>query len=69
MSELVEIVANYGIGVLCVLYMIYFQNTTMKEMTSTMVKMTNTLEGVNIRLSLIEDKLDITGVKENDETK
>ena len=59
MNDLMEMVANYGIGIVCVVYMIYFQNTTMKEMTSTMVKMTNTLEGVNIRLSLIEDKLDI----------
>lgn len=69
MNELIELVANYGIGVVCVLYMIYFQNTTMKEMTSTMVKMTTTLEGVNVRLSFIEDKLEIANDKDIEETK
>lgn len=63
MSEIIELVTNYGIGIACVCYMIYFQNTTMKEMTSTMQKMATTLEGVNIRLSLIEDKLDIPNEK------
>lgn len=63
MSEILELVTNYGIGIVCVGYMIYFQNTTMKEMTTTMQKMATTLEGVNLRLSLIEDKLDIPNDK------
>lgn len=58
MQEIFELITNYGIGIACVGYMIYFQNTTMKEMTSTMQKINTTLEGVNFRLTLIEDKLE-----------
>ena len=58
MQEILELIVNYGIGIVCVAYLIFFQNTTMKEMTSTMQKMTTTLEGVNLRLTLIEDKLE-----------
>lgn len=32
MEELVSIITNQGIGVACVLYMMYFQNTYMKSM-------------------------------------
>ena len=30
MEELIQYIVNYGLGVVCVAYMIYFQNTTMK---------------------------------------
>lgn len=51
MKEILDYVFQYGIGTVCVIYMIYFQNTTMKEML-------NTLNGINSRLSIIEDKLE-----------
>lgn len=51
MKELLDYVFQYGIGTVCVIYMIYFQNTTMKEIL-------NTLNGINTRLSIIEDKLE-----------
>lgn len=51
MKEILDYVFQYGIGTVCVIYMIYFQNTTMKEML-------NTLNGINTRLSIIEDKLE-----------
>lgn len=50
-KEILDYVFQYGIGTVCVIYMIYFQNTTMKEML-------NTLSGINTRLSVIEDKLE-----------
>lgn len=50
-KELLDYVFQYGIGTFCVIYLIYFQNTTMKEML-------NTLSGINTRLSIIEDKLE-----------
>ena len=50
-KELLDYVFQYGIGTVCVIYMIYFQNTTMKEML-------NTLTGINARLSVIEDKME-----------
>lgn len=50
-KELLDYFFQYGVGTACVIYMIYFQNTTMKEML-------NTLTGINTRLSIIEEKLE-----------
>lgn len=52
MDELVQAIANYGTGIICVAYLIYFQSTTMKEML-------NTLESINTRLTKIEGKVGI----------
>ena len=51
MEDIIQAIANYGMGVVCVGYMIYFQNTTMKEML-------HTLGTKNERLSIIEEKLE-----------
>lgn len=53
-KTLIDYVVQNGLGVVCVIYLIYFQNTTMKEML-------NTLNGINTRLSVIEDKLEKGG--------
>lgn len=58
MEEIIQAIANYGVGVICVAYLIYFQCTTMKDMNNTLVKMIETLNGINTRLSIIEDKLE-----------
>lgn len=50
-KELLDYFFQYGVGTACVIYMIYFQNTTMKEML-------NTLNGINTRLSIIEERLE-----------
>lgn len=59
MKEILDYVFQYGIGTVCVIYMIYFQNTTMKEML-------NTLNGINARLSIIEDKMEREHKKEGE---
>ena len=43
MGDLIQLIVNNGIGVVCVGYMIYFQLTTMKEMNevSTSLKLMN----------------------------
>ncbi len=51
MEDIISLISNYGIGVACVGYLIYFQNTTMKSML-------DTLNGINTRLSIIEEKLE-----------
>ena len=51
MEDVVNIIANNGIGVVCVAYLIYFQSTTMKEML-------NALNGISERLAVIESKLE-----------
>lgn len=50
MSELIQLIGNYGVGIVCVGYLIYFQSTTMKEML-------NTLSSINERLTLIENSI------------
>lgn len=52
MSDIVNLITNNGIGVICVAYLIYFQNTTMKEMVSS-------LKLINERLAIIEDKIHV----------
>lgn len=50
-KDLIDYVVSNGLGVVCVIYLIYFQHTTMKEML-------NTLNGINTRLTIIENKLE-----------
>lgn len=58
MDEIIQAIANYGVGIVCVGYIIYLQNTIMKDMNTTLTKMNETLSGINTRLSIIEDKLE-----------
>lgn len=51
MQEILDLIFNYGVGIACVGYLMYFQSTTMKEML-------NALNNINNRLSVIEDKLE-----------
>ena len=46
-----DLIFNYGVGIACIGYLMYFQSTTMKEML-------NALNNINNRLSVIEDKLE-----------
>lgn len=52
MKEIIDLLVNNGIGVVCVGYLIYFQSTSMKEMLQT-------LSSINERLILIEEKLEL----------
>lgn len=58
-KTIIDYIVQNGLGVVCVVYMIYFQNTTMKEML-------NTLTSINTRLSIIEDKMERANKKEGD---
>ena len=49
MEELVKLLVDNGLSVICVAYLIYFQSTTMKEML-------NTLNSIDKRLAVIEEK-------------
>lgn len=60
MEEIIGLISNYGIGVACVVYLIYFQNTTMKSML-------DTLNGINTRLVIIEEKLETRKTKKRKE--
>lgn len=62
MIEIINLLTNNGIGIVCVGYLIYFQFTTMK-------KMLETLSTISERLTIIENtlKLNKKGV-DTDET-
>lgn len=50
LQTIVDIIMNNGLGLGCVIYLIVFQNTTMKEMLTT-------LTSINTRLTIIEENL------------
>lgn len=50
MEEIINLVINNGLGVACVVYFMWFNSTTMKEMTQA-------LNSINARLSVIEEKV------------
>ena len=54
MQDLINLITNNGIGIVCVAYLIYFQSTTMNKMLST-------LESMDNRLLLIENKMEKGG--------
>ena len=60
MVDIINLIMNNGIGVVCVAYLIYFQSTTMKSML-------DALNSINSRLSVIEDKLERGDVVRNED--
>lgn len=52
MEELIKLLVDNGLSVVCVAYLIYFQLTTMKEMLKT-------LGSINERLTIIESHIGI----------
>ena len=54
MKEILDYIFQYGIGTICVAYLIYFQSTTMREMLKA-------LTNINDRLTVIETHV---GIKE-----
>lgn len=60
MKEVADLIMNYGIGVICIAYFMYFNSTTLKSMTETMNEVKQSLILFNERLENIEQKLDKT---------
>ena len=56
MQDIFTLIANYGIGVVCVGYLIYFQSTTMKDMKDTLLEISKTLVSLDNRLHELEEK-------------
>lgn len=57
MKEILDVALNYGIGVVCIIYFMYFNNTTLKKLTETITKVNESLVLMNERIEKIEDKL------------
>lgn len=49
MSDLVTLITNNGIGIVCVAYLIYFQSTTMKSILATLESIDNRLLKIEIK--------------------
>lgn len=62
MEDLIQLITNNGIGIVCVAYLMYFQSTTMKSME-------NVLNAIEKKLAVIEDKLERKEVNFEDENK
>ena len=58
MTEIINLITQNGIGVVCVGAMIYFQNTSLKNITTTLQEVCNTLIKVQDRLTDMEEKVD-----------
>lgn len=57
MIDLINVITQNGIGVVCVAYLIYFQSTTMKNMNEILSKMQLALESISDRLENVESKI------------
>lgn len=57
MSDLIQLIVNNGIGVVCVAYLIYFSATTMKEMNKTLNNINTRLEMMNQDIEEIKGKI------------
>ena len=57
MNDLIQLIVNNGIGVVCVAYMIYFQNSTMKQMNNTLNEITTSLKLMNQDIEEIKNKV------------
>ena len=55
-QDILNLIANYGIGVVCVGYLIYFQSTTMKDMKDTLLEISKTLVSLDNRIHELEEK-------------
>ena len=51
-EEIIKLIVDNGIGVACVVYIMYFNSTTMKEITNTLVEMQKQLVAINTKLGL-----------------
>lgn len=66
MADLVKLIVDNGISVVCVAYMIYFSLTTMRDMNKTLTTMTGTLQSISDRLEILEKSM-LKKKKYNDE--
>ena len=54
MSDIINFIVSNGIGVVCVAYLIYFQSTTMKDLSKNQEKTNDLLEKITYRIENIE---------------
>lgn len=67
-TSLFDTIFQYGVGIACLIYMMYFQATTMKDLAKNQNDLNNTLKevstnltNINLRLNDIEEKVNKKG--------
>lgn len=58
MEELINLITNNGIGVICVAFMIYFINTTLKDNNGILDEIQKTLVAINTNLTNLSARVD-----------
>lgn len=58
MADLINLITQNGIGVICVAFLIYFINTTMKDNNKILDDMQKTLVGINANLTTLSTRVD-----------
>jgi hypothetical protein len=66
MDELINAIYNYGIGIICIAYFMYFNSTTLKSITNTMSEVKQTLVLLNEKIENLEQKLSKKKVLKDD---
>lgn len=56
MNDIINYIVNNGIGVVCVAYLIYFQNTTMREMLDTMKSIDKRLTKIEVKTGISDEE-------------
>ena len=56
-DAVMQILADQGISVLCVVYLMWFSATKLEKQDEIMAQMVATLTAINTRLDAIEDKV------------
>ena len=57
LDAVMQILADQGISVLCVVYLMWFSATKLEKQNEIMAQMVATLTSINTRLDAIEDKV------------
>ncbi len=57
MSDLINLITQNGIGVVCVGFMIYFISTTLKENTAVLNSIQQTLVAIQVNLDNLSERM------------
>ena len=66
MQDLIVLLTQNGIGVVCVAFMIYFINTTMKDNNNVLDEIQKTLVSIQTTLTIMTQRVDELEHKTND---
>lgn len=58
MEELINLITQNGIGVICVAFLMYFINTTMKDNNHILDEIQQTLVSINTNLTTLSTRVD-----------